>query len=94
MAIRPLGNRIFARRVEKKSETLGGILIPETVKEKPMEAVVEAVGPGEWKDGERTKINVKPGDRIVFGVWAGDDVEVNGQEYVVLTEETIIGVLN
>lgn len=93
MPIKPLGNRIFARRVEKPTKTAGGVMLPETLQEKPMEAVVVAVGPGEWKDGERTKISVSPGDRIVFGKWAGDDVEVDGVEYVVLEEETIIGVL-
>lgn len=93
MTIRPLGNRIFASRVEKATETAGGIMLPDTLKEKPMEAVVVAVGPGEWKNGERNPVPVNPGDRIVFGKWAGDDVEVNGVEYVVLEPENIIGVL-
>lgn len=93
MKIRPLGDRIFVKRVENNEETVGGIIIPDTAQEKPMEGTIVAVGPGNYEDGERVALHVREGDRIVFGKWSGDDVEIDGEEFVILTEDNIIGVL-
>jgi len=94
MKIRPLGNRIFVKRIEKNEKTSGGIIIPDTAKEKPMEGIVIAVGPGNYDDnGNRIPLSVNEGDRVVFGKWSGEDLEINNEEFVVLTEDNIIGVL-
>lgn len=94
MNIRPLGDRIFVKRVEQSEKTEGGIFIPDTAQQKPMEGIVAAVGFGTYdKDGNRNKFHVKEGDRILFGKQSGTEIQVNGEEFVFLTEENIIGVL-
>ena len=94
MNIKPLGDRVFVKRIELAEQSIGGILIPETAQDKPMEGIVVAVGVGSYNDkGERNTFHVKEGDRVIFGKWSGDDVEVDGEEYVVMTEDNIIGIL-
>ena len=94
MEFRPLGDRIVVKRVEAEETTPSGIYIPDTAKEKTMEGVVVAVGPGAWnEDGKRNEIHVEEGDRVVFGKWSGTDVEFDDQDYVIITEDNIIGVL-
>ena len=91
--LRPLDDRILVKRVEKNNKSEGGILLPDTVQEKPMEGTVLAVGPGKWEDGQRKPLHVKKGDRVVFGPWAGDEISVNKEDLLVIREEDIIGVL-
>lgn len=94
MNIKPLGDRIFVKRIKPVEKSIGGILIPDTSQDKPMEGIVVAVGFGSYDDkGERNTFHVKEGDRVVFGKWSGDDVEFDGEEYVVITEDNIIGIL-
>ncbi|RPJ41172.1 MAG: co-chaperone GroES [Candidatus Latescibacterota bacterium] len=93
MKVRPLGDRVIVRRIEKE-EKKGGIVIPDTAKEKPVEGEVIAVGPGARdEDGKVAPIDLKKGDRVLFGKYAGMDVEVDGEEYLVLREADILGIL-
>ncbi len=96
LKIRPLGDRILVRRLddEKEQRSTGGIIIPDTAKEKPMEAKVEAVGPGRrLEDGKLVKMEVKVGDRVLIGKYSGTDVKIEGHEYVVMREEDVLGVI-
>ena len=94
MIIKPLGDRIFVKRIEQVEKSIGGLFIPGTAQEKPMEGVVVAVGTGAYNDkGERNTFYVKEGDRIVFGKWSGDNIVIEDEEYVIMTEDNIIGVL-
>lgn len=93
MNIRPLGERIFVKRIEQVKTSVGGILLIQDTSDKPMEGVVVAVGPGNYENGERVSLHIREGDRVVFGKWSGDDVEIDGEEFVILTEDNIIGVL-
>ncbi len=91
MKIRPLGDRVVVRRVEKE-EKAGGIIIPDTAKERPVEGEVVAVGPGARNEAGRViPLDVKPGDRVVFGKYAGMDVTIDGAELLVLREGDILG---
>lgn len=90
---RPLGDGIFAKRVKRDSKTPMGIIVPDTAQEKPMEAIVLAVGPGRYENGARIPVSVKEGDRIVFGRWAGKDIKLNNEEFVLVTEDEVIGIL-
>lgn len=93
MKVRPLGDRVIVRRIEKE-EKKGGIVIPDTAKEKPVEGEVLAVGPGARdEDGKIVPVDLKKGDRVLFGKYAGMDVEVDGEEYLVLREADILGIL-
>jgi chaperonin GroES len=93
MKLRPLGDRVIVRRIEKE-EKKGGIVIPDTAKEKPQEGEVIAVGPGARDDdGKIAPIDLKKGDRVLFGKYAGMDVEIEGDEFLVLREADILGVL-
>jgi chaperonin GroES len=95
MAFRPLGDRVVIRRVEEEAKTKGGIIIPDTAKEKPQEGEVIAVGPGAWdEDGKRTPMDVKPGDRILFGKWSGSEVKIDGEDLLIMKESDILGVLD
>jgi chaperonin GroES len=95
MAFRPLGDRVVIRRVEEQSKTKGGIIIPDTVKEKPQEGEVVAVGPGLWDDdGQRIALSVSPGERILFGKWSGSEVKIDGEELLIMKESDILGVLD
>lgn len=92
--IRPLGDRVVVRRSEQEEKTAGGIVLPDTAKEKPMEAEVLAIGPGRRLDnGDRQAVDVKVGDRILFGKYAGTEVKINEEELIVLREDDIMGVV-
>ena len=94
MKIRPLQDRVLVQRVEEEETTAGGTIIPDTAKEKPQEAVVVATGPGKVRDdGNLTPLDVKVKDRVLFGKYAGTDITLDGEEYVILREEDILGVL-
>jgi chaperonin GroES len=94
MKIRPLNDRILVKRLEEEGKTAGGIIIPDSAKEKPAEGEIVAVGPGKLNDkGERTKMDVKPGDRILFSKYGGTDVKIGGEDYLIMREDDILGVV-
>ena len=94
MAFRPLHDRVVVRRVDSEEKSAGGIIIPDTAKEKPSEGVIEAVGPGARDDsGKIQPLGVKAGDRILFGKWSGTEVKLNGQDLLIMKESDIMGVL-
>ena len=94
MAFRPLHDRVLVRRVESEEKTKGGIIIPDTAKEKPQEGEVVAVGPGARDEkGELTPLDVKPGDRVLFGKGSGSEVTIDGEELLIMKESDILGVL-
>ena len=95
MQFRPLGDRIVLKRVEEESKTKGGIIIPDTAKEKPMEGEIIAVGPGgRDENGQLVALDVKAGDRVLFGKWSGTEVKIDGQELLIMKESDIMGVLD
>jgi len=93
MNVKPLNDRVLLKRVESEEKSAGGIIIPDTAKEKPQEGRVEAVGPGKLEKGERVAMQVKVGDRVLFGKYSGTDVTVNGTELVLLREDEIFAVV-
>ena len=94
MKFRPLQDRVLIRRIEQEEKTLGGIIIPDTAKEKPMEGEVMAVGPGtRGDDGKLHPLDVKPGDRVLFGKWSGTEIKIDNEELVVMKESDIMGVV-
>ncbi len=94
MQFRPLHDRVLVRRIEAEEKTAGGIIIPDTAKEKPQEGEVVAVGNGtKAEDGKLTPLDVKSGDRILFGKWSGTEVKVDGEELIIMKESDILGVL-
>ena len=94
MKIRPLNDRVLVLRVEEEQKTTGGIIIPETAKEKPQEGKVMAVGPGKLdEDGKRIAMDVKVGDRILFGKYSGNEIKIEGVEHLIMREEDILAVL-
>lgn len=94
MAFRPLQDRVLVRRVDEDEKTPGGIIIPDTAKEKPMQGDVVAAGPGARNEqGEIQPLDVKKGDRVLFGKWAGTEVKIDGTDYVILKESDILGVI-
>jgi len=94
MKIRPLADRILVRRIEEKEVKKGGIIIPDTAKEKPQEGEVMAVGPGAMgEDGKRTAMEVKKGDRILIGKYAGTEVKLDGKEYIILREDDVLAII-
>ena len=94
MKFRPLHDRVVVRRLEQEERTAGGIIIPDTAKEKPQQGEVIAVGPGARNEkGEIVALDVKVGDRILFGKWSGTEVKIDGQEYLIMKESDIMGVL-
>ena len=95
MKFRPLHDRVLIRRVEAEEKTAGGIIIPDTAKEKPQEGEVIAVGPGTLNDrGELRPLDVKAGDRILFGKWSGTEVRIDGEELLIMKESDIMGVVD
>ena len=95
MKFRPLHDRVLVRRLEGEEKTAGGIIIPDTAKEKPMEGEVVAVGPGaRSEDGKLHPLDVKIGDRILFGKWSGTEVKIEGTEYLILKESDVMGVID
>jgi len=94
MKIRPLQDRVIVRRIEEKEErTVGGIIIPDTAKEKPQEGKVVAVGKGRREDGKLVAVDVKAGDRVLFGKYTGSEIKIDGEEHLILREEDILGVV-
>jgi len=94
MKFRPLHDRVVVRRVEEDSKSAGGIIIPETAKEKPMQGEVLAVGPGARDDaGNLVALDVKPGDRVLFGKWSGTEVKIDGEDVLIMKESDILGVI-
>ena len=94
MNFRPLHDRVVVRRLEQEEKTAGGIIIPDTAKEKPQEGEVIGVGPGARDEaGKLLPMNVKVGDRILFGKWSGTEVKIDGVEYLIMKESDIMGVL-
>ncbi|MFZ5748325.1 MAG: co-chaperone GroES [Pseudomonadota bacterium] len=94
MNFRPLHDRVLVRRVEAEEKTAGGIIIPDTAKEKPQEGEVVAVGTGtKSEDGAVTPLDVKAGDRILFGKWSGTEVKVNGEDLLIMKESDILGIV-
>ena len=92
--IRPLGQNVLLRRLEAESKTKGGIYLPDTAKEKPREGEVLALGEGEiGKDGKRKEFQVKAGDRVIFSSYAGTEVKMSGEEYLIIGEDDILGVV-
>jgi chaperonin GroES len=94
MKLRPLNDRILVKRVEEEEKTKGGIIIPDTAKEKPAEGKIVAVGAGALNnDGKRVPLEVKKGDRILFGKYGGQEIKVEGQEYLIMSEQEVLCVI-
>jgi chaperonin GroES len=94
MKARPLSDRVLLKRIEEKEAVKGGIIIPDTAKEKPMEGEVISVGPGKMmEDGKRSPMDLKAGDRVLFGKYAGTEIKIDDVEYVIMREEEILAVL-
>ena len=94
MKIKPMNDRVLVLRVQEEQKTAGGIIIPDTAKEKPQEGKVVALGPGKVADdGKRTALEVKVGDRVLFGKYAGTEIKIDGVEHVFMREDDILGVL-
>jgi chaperonin GroES len=94
MKFRPLHDRVVVRRTEEETKTAGGIIIPDTAKEKPIQGEVVAVGPGGRDEaGRLVPLNVNPGDRVLFGKWSGTEVKIDGQELLIMKESDIFGVI-
>jgi chaperonin GroES len=94
MKVKPLNDRVLVKRIEEVQVTKGGIVIPDTAKEKPIEGKVIAVGPGKMSDaGNRMALQLKEGDRVLFGKYAGTEIKMEGEEYLMMREEDILAVL-
>ena len=94
MNFRPLQDRVLVRRIEQEEKSAGGIIIPDTAKEKPMEGEVIAAGPGaRGDDGKLNPLDVKVGDRILFGKWSGTEIKIDGEDLVVMKESDIMGIV-
>ena len=94
MNIRPLQDRVVVKRVEQEEQVRGGIIIPDTAKEKPQQAEVIAVGPGKFNDdGKRTPVDVKQGDKILIGKYSGSEIRIDDEDYVILREDEILAVV-
>ena len=94
MSFRPLHDRVLVRRVDEDEKTTGGIIIPDTAKEKPSQGEIVSVGPGERDDnGNRVTLDVKKGDKILFGKWSGTEVNVGGEELLIMKESDIMGIV-
>jgi len=94
MKFRPLHDRVLVRRIEQEAKTAGGIIIPDTAKEKPQEGEVIGAGSGvRGEDGKLHPLDVKPGDRILFGKWSGSEVKLDGEELIIMKESDILGII-
>jgi len=94
MSLRPLHDRIIVQRIEEEEQRVGGIIIPDTAKEKPQQGKVIAVGKGRLeKDGKVTPLDVKTGDTVLFGKYAGQEIKIDGNEYLIIREEEVLGVI-
>ena len=95
MAFRPLHDRVVVRRVDSEEKTAGGIIIPDTAKEKPSEGIIEAVGPGARDEsGKIVPLDVKAGDRVLFGKWSGTEVKIDGEELLIMKESDVMGIVD
>jgi chaperonin GroES len=94
MNIRPLYDRIVVRRIEEKEQKIGGLYVPDTAKEKPQEGEVVSVGKGKrLEDGKVVPLDVKPGDRILFGKYSGNEIKIDGEELLIMREDEVLGIL-
>lgn len=94
MKVKPLGERVLVKRIEAEEVKKGGIIIPDTAKEKPQQGEVVAVGPGKLDEkGKRTPMDVKKGDRILFGKYSGTEIEIDGEEYLIMQEDDILAIV-
>jgi chaperonin GroES len=94
MAFRPLHDRVLVKRLESEEKTKGGIILPDTVKEKPSEGEILAVGTGvRGEDGKVTALDVKVGDKVLFGKWSGTEVKIDGQDLLIMQEKDIMGII-
>lgn len=94
MSIQPLNDRVLVRRLEEEEKTAGGIIIPDSAKEKPAQGKVVAAGPGKLNDkGERVELQIKAGDTILFSKYGGTDVSFDGEEYLILREDDVLGIV-
>jgi chaperonin GroES len=91
--IRPLHDRVIVKRIEETEKTKGGIIIPDTAKEKPQEGKVVSVGPGRLEEGKVIPLDVKAGDKILFGKYSGAEIKLDGEEHLILREDDILGVI-
>jgi chaperonin GroES len=95
MHFRPLHDRVLVRRIDAEEKTKGGIIIPDTAKEKPQEGEIVAAGPGARNEqGQLVPIDVKPGDRVLFGKWSGTEVKIDGHDYLIMKESDLLGVVD
>ena len=95
MAFHPLGDRVLIKRVEEEARSKGGIIIPDTVKEKPQEGEVVAVGPGDRDEaGKRIPMDLKPGDHILFGKWSGSEVKIDREDLLIMKQSDVLGILD
>ena len=93
--IQPLHDRVIVRRIEENATTSGGIIIPDSAKEKPQEGEIIAAGEGKYKDnGERQTLDVKEGDRVLFGKYSGSEITIDGEELLIMREDEILGIIN
>jgi len=93
MKLRPLGDRILVKRIKEEEKTKGGIIIPDTAKEKPQEGKVVAVGKGKFEDGKLVAPEVRAGDKILFGKYSGSEIKLEGDDLIVLREDDILGII-
>ncbi|AKR54390.1 co-chaperonin GroES [Youhaiella tibetensis] len=94
MSFRPLHDRVVVRRVDSEEKTAGGIIIPDTAKEKPSEGIIESVGPGARDEsGKIVALDVKAGDRVLFGKWSGTEVKIDGKDLLIMKESDILGII-
>ena len=93
MNVRPLADRVIVKPIEVEEKTKSGIVLPDTAKEKPQEGEVVAVGPGRYEDGKQVPMNVKEGDRVLFAKYAGTEIKMDGEEYLIMRESDILGII-
>lgn len=93
MKLRPLGDRVLVKRIKEEEKTKGGIIIPDTAKEKPQEGKVVSVGKGKFEDGKLVTPEVKAGDKILFGKYSGSEIKLEGDDLIVLREDDILGII-
>ncbi|WP_198964449.1 co-chaperone GroES [Bradyrhizobium sp. C9] len=95
MHFRPLHDRVLVRRLDAEEKTAGGIIIPDTAKEKPQQGEIVATGPGARNEqGQLIQLDVKPGDRVLFGKWSGTEVKIDGEEFLIMKESDLLGVID
>ncbi|NMB46182.1 MAG: co-chaperone GroES [Firmicutes bacterium] len=94
MQIKPLADRVVVKAIEMEEKTKSGIVLPDTAKEKPQEGEIKAVGPGRYEDGKLVPMNVKKGDRVLFAKYAGTEIKLDGEEYLIMRESDILGILD